>query len=258
MPPGGEAGRHHHLEADPVGFALHVAREVELALDVRRLGAGDDGVDRVRAVAARGREQADDQRRQADQRAPRVPRDAARDVPLRHVRHLVPEHRGQLVAADGDGDQPEVHADEAAGQGKGVDARVAHQERLPGEALVDVGRDVAEPPPGGHQRLPHRLQVLLQQGVVDVVRVGPDLAHDLVADLAFGADAEIGVVGIAEGRQVVLRRGRLQHRAQRERQGTGTGDPATQQVARGTARWAGRRHGWARSGRSALGERASL
>ena len=181
-------------------------------------------------------------------------RDAARDVPLRHVRHFVPEHRGQLVAGDGDGDQPEVHADEAAGQGEGVDARVAHQERLPGEALIDVGGDVAEPAAGGHQRLPHRLQVLEQQGVVDVVRIDLDLAHDLVADLALGADAEVGGIGIAERGQVVLRRGRLQHRAQRERQGAGAGDRATQQVAQGTARWGERRHGRAKARRRGAAE----
>ena len=101
----------------------------------------------------------------------RVARDAARDVALRDVRHLVAEHRSELVARAGDGDQAEVHADVAAGQGECVDARVAHEERLPGEALVDVGGDVAEAAPAATERLPDRLQVLEQQRVVDVVRI---------------------------------------------------------------------------------------
>ena len=57
---GREAGRGHDLEADPVGLALDVAREVELALDRRRLRAGDDGAHRVGVAAARRREQAED------------------------------------------------------------------------------------------------------------------------------------------------------------------------------------------------------
>ena len=234
---GGEAGRDHHLEADPVGLALHVAREVELALDVRRLGAGDDGLTAsgllLREAASRPMIIA--ARLTSD--APRVARDAAGDVPLRHVRQLVPEHRRELVAGDGDGDQAEVHADEAAGQGERVDALVAHQERLPGEALVDVGGDVAEAAAGGHERIPDRLHVLEQQRIVEIVRIDPDLAHDLVADLALGADAEVGGIRIAERRQVVLRRGRLQHRRQGDGQRAGAGDSATQQVAQETARW---------------------
>ena len=68
-------------------------------------------------------------------------------------------------------DQAEVHADVAAGQREGVDAAVAHQEGFPGEALVDVGADVAALARRGDQRLPERLQVLEQHRVVEVVRV---------------------------------------------------------------------------------------
>jgi hypothetical protein len=40
----------------------------------------------------------------------------ARDVALRDVGELVPQHRGELVAAVGDGDQAQVHAQVAARQ----------------------------------------------------------------------------------------------------------------------------------------------
>ena len=151
-------------------------------------------------------------------------------------------HRSELVAGAGDGDQAEVNADEAAGQGECVDARVANEKGLPGKALVDVGGDVAEAASGGDERLPDRLQVLEQQRVVDVVRIEVDLAHDLVADLAFRADAEVGRVGVAERGQVVLRQGRLQHRAERERKRASAGDEAAQRVAQDGARGMKRRH----------------
>ena len=57
-----------------------------------------------------------------------------------------------------------------------------------------------------HQRLPQRLQVLEQQRVVEVVGVAPDLAHDLLAEAALGADAEVLGGRVAERGQVVLRR----------------------------------------------------
>ena len=61
---GREAGRGHHLEADAVGLALHVAREVELALDRRRLACRR----RRRSIASGLRLR--DGREQAERRAP--------------------------------------------------------------------------------------------------------------------------------------------------------------------------------------------
>ena len=114
------------------------------------------------------------------------------------------EHRGQLVARGRHAHEAQVHADEAARQREGIDAAVAHEEGLPGEALVQVGADLAALACRGHERLEDALQVLEQDGVVAVVRVAPDLAHDLVAQLALGTDAEVLAGGVAQGGQLVL------------------------------------------------------
>jgi hypothetical protein len=140
---------------------------------------------------------------------------------------LVREHGGELVARRRDADEAEVHADVAARQREGVDARVADEERLPGEARVQVGRDVAEGAAARHQRRPDGLEVLEQERVVEVVRVDPDLPHDLVAELALGGDGEIGGVAVAERRQRALcRRHRRQRAAQCHRDGEDRGEEA--------------------------------
>ena len=86
---------------------------------------------------------------------------------------------------------------------------------------------------GGDERLPERLQVLEQQRVVEVVGIDADLAHDLVADLALGADGEVGRVGIAERGQLALRARRRPTRPgrQRERAGEQRGDDAAPERA---------------------------
>ena len=92
----------------------------------------------------------------------------------------------------GDRDQAQVHADEAAGQREGVDAAVAHQEDFPGEAAWSVSASMSPRWRAAlDQRLPDALQVLQQQRVVQVGGVAPDLAHDLLAQAALGADAEV-------------------------------------------------------------------
>ena len=173
---GREAGAGHHREADAVGLALDVAREIELTLRRGGLRADDRGVGRIGAAGAAGRQQPDDHRRQARHRLPLAGRNAARDVALRDVRQLVREHRGELVAIRGDRDQTEVDADVAAGQRERIDLGVAHQERLPGEALVDLGADVAAAPRLGHQRLPDRLQVLSPRSWLSPGRNSPENA----------------------------------------------------------------------------------
>ena len=86
-------------EADAVGLALHVAREVELALDRRRLRRRRSPRWRASTLLrAAGGEHAEDHRGHADQRLLLAVGDAARDVALRDVRQLVRQHRGQFVA----------------------------------------------------------------------------------------------------------------------------------------------------------------
>ena len=110
---------------------------------------------------------------------------------LRDVRQLVREHGGQLVARRRHGNQPKVDADEAARQRERIDAAFTDQEQLERITQVDVGANLAAQARGRKQRLPDRLQVLDQDRVVQVVGVTADLAHDLLADLALRADAQV-------------------------------------------------------------------
>ena len=139
--------------------------------------------------ARRRREQAHDHRRQADERLARRVRHAARDVALGDVRHLVRQHRGDLVARAGHGDQPEVHADIPARQRERVDGAVPHQERLPCEGGVDVRpmspRRRAAATSGARATSRNRAAAGRRGR-----RRRAGLAHDLLAELALGADAE--------------------------------------------------------------------
>ena len=188
---GRKTGFAHQREAGSVGFALHVARKIELGLDHRRLATNDRRLRRVGAGGAARHQQAQQHRRHAQRAAARVGGHAARDVAPRDVRQLMRQHRGQLVGCGGQRHQPQVNADKSAGQRKGVDRAVAHQEGLVGEQLFGVGADVTARPGCLHQRLPQRLQVVEQLRVVDVVGVAPDLAHDLFAGALFLAQAEV-------------------------------------------------------------------
>ena len=171
----------------------------------------------------------------ADQRLALAVHHAARDVALRHVRQFVRQHRRQLVSAGGERDQPEVHAHVTARQRERIDAAVAHEKGFPGEPLVQVGIDVAVAARLRDERDPQRLEIFQQHRVVQVVGVAPDLAHDLFAQLALRAEAEIFRFGVAQGRQVVLRGGGRQAAAQRD--GAQRGEPAKALVR---ARMAGR------------------
>ena len=95
-----------------------------------------------------------------------------------------------------------MHAHIAAGQGEGIDAWVAHQEHFPRKALVQVSVQVTQRFRPGHERRPNRLHVVQQERVVDVVRVAPNLAHDLLAQTALSADAEVFFGGVAQGGQI--------------------------------------------------------
>ena len=95
-----EAGLRHHAEAHAVGLALHVAREIQLVLHERRLAAQDHRLARVAAAAALARgDHAEDQAREHQRKLLVLLVHHAGDVPLRDVRQLVPEHRGEFVAA---------------------------------------------------------------------------------------------------------------------------------------------------------------
>jgi hypothetical protein len=165
--------RFEHLQADTVGLALVVAREVELALDGAR-GAESRG--RRRRVRAGSRCQYGD--RQCCDRDDLVLvllGDHAGDVPLRDVRNLVRQHPGNLRLALRGEQQARVHPDIAAGQRKRVDLVVAYEkeiEFLPGIAAL------------GHQPIAQRIDVVGRLHVVVILRIDADLPHDPVPEVA--------------------------------------------------------------------------
>ena len=118
----------------------------------------------------------------------RIEREMARRLPLRI-----------LLAED--------NADEAARQREGIHAALAHQERLEGVAQIDLVGDVAVLARCGDERLPDLVDVLEQHRVVQVRGIAAHDAHDLNADLALGANAQVFGRRIAERRQRVRRLG---------------------------------------------------
>jgi hypothetical protein len=138
---GRKAGLAHDGVAHAVGLALHVAREVELLLGDGGLPAHGQRGAGLRVLA--GGDGARDHGGNQQRHLAALLAQQAGDVALGDVAHLVAQHRGQLVARTHHAHQPEVQPEVAAGQGKGVDAAVAPQEDLPGEALVQLGRQLA-------------------------------------------------------------------------------------------------------------------
>ena len=194
----GKAGAFEHGEADTVGLALHLAREIELALNGRALPAHDGGIGRIDIVGAAGRQDAEQDGRHAQQRGIARVADATRNVALRHMRELVRQHRSELVAVGGECDEAEVHADIAARPGEGIHRAVAHEEELEGELALEAGVDISALARCVHQRPPQRLHIGQQDGVVEPGGVAPRFADDLVADAALLADAELVGGGVAE------------------------------------------------------------
>mmetsp|Transcript_4778 Transcript_4778/g.16841 ORF Transcript_4778/g.16841 Transcript_4778/m.16841 type:complete len:461 (+) Transcript_4778:920-2302(+) len=199
----GEAGFDQHIEAHAVGFTLHIARKVQRQLGGACLARDDAGL-RHLGVATRRRQDAQQQAGDGDHAGLGVAGDAPCDVALGDVRQLVGQHRGQLVTRHGHLDQAQVGAHKAARQREGVDALVAHQERLPGKAGLGFIADVPELARRSDQGRPDALQVLLQQRVQHVVGVDADLAHHLIAQPALGAHVEILRHRVAQRRQVDL------------------------------------------------------
>ena len=111
-------------------------------------------------------------------------------MPLRDVAKFVGHDRGQFISCGHDTDQAQVNAQITTWQGEGIDRAVAHQEAFVRKPALGVGVDVALGARGAHQRRPQRLQVVQQQRVVQVGRIAPHLAHDLLADALFLAEVE--------------------------------------------------------------------
>ena len=193
-----ESGRVEQADADTVRFVLVLAREVDLRLDGEVLRRGHCAHRRVGAAA---RHRADQDRSErgggGHQVRTRLVLEAARDVPLRDVRHLVREHGRELALLVRLEQQPGVDADEPAGQGERVDRGVADQEEI--EVAVAVVGEARE-------AQAQRLHVLADLGVFhDRARVA-QAAHDHAADAVLVLEAERGLGGRAHLGQLVLHR----------------------------------------------------
>ena len=141
---GCKTGLRHHAKANAVGLALHVTREIELALHRCGLPAGNQGVGCLaigRAFA--GRQNAQNHGAHHPRRLRALVRHVAGDVALGYVAQLVAQHRGQFVAVAHHPHQPQMHAKVAPGQGKSVDRAVAPEQQFPGKGVGNLGGHIA-------------------------------------------------------------------------------------------------------------------
>jgi hypothetical protein len=120
-------------------------------------------------------------------------------MPLRDVRDFVREHPGQLVFASRCFEEARMHADVAAGQGKGINVRVIdHEERECVSAVIGLG---------GYA-MTDVVDVFGDLRVFDQLSAGADLMHDRTADLCLGTLRQGGVRRAAEVGQIDFCRAR--------------------------------------------------
>ena len=225
---GRKAGGRAHAKADTVGLALHVAREVELALDGRRLPADDHGVGRVGAIAFGGRQHAQNHGANHPRLLGALLADIARNMALGDVAELMPEHRGQLIAAGNDGHQPQMQPELAARQRKRVHRAVARQQDIPGIELLHVRAQIAAGAGGVQQGLPNALHIAGDDRIVHIVGIAVQAAGNTVAQAALGGGRHLGAV--AQIGQVLGRRRRTQAGARWRRHEGASGQCAHQRA----------------------------
>ena len=224
---GRKAGLRHHAKANAVGLALHVAREIELALHCGGLPAGNQRVGRLTVgIALAGRQHTQNHGAHHPGRLRALVRHVAGNVALGHVAQLVAQHRGEFVAVAYHPHQPQVHAKVAPGQGKSVDRAVAPQQQFPGKGVSNLGRHLATRLGGRQQRLPQALHIFHGDRVVQIVGVAVQAARNVVAQAALGGRRHLGAVaqvGQRVGRpgfnRQRLRLQRAGRPSQRQRQG---------------------------------------
>ena len=195
-----EPGGCHQPVADAVRLPFHVAREVQLVLHGQGLAAHHQGL-RGAGVLAR-RQGAQHQCPQQQRGLLALLRDQARDMALGHMAEFVRQHRCEFITRRHHPHQAQMHPQVATGQGKRVYRAVPSQQNLPGEALVQLGRQFSARPGRFHQRLPDALHIVCDDRIVDVVGVPVQLADDAVAQSALGAGGEIAA--FAQGGQMRL------------------------------------------------------
>src|SRR5690606_32082890 len=131
-----------------VRFALVRACEADLLLDGEALCGGYAGHRRIAASRGGADQDGGEHRGRRHQTLAALRGDAARDMPLRDVRDFVGQDARRLAFVLGLEQQPDIHADEAAGQSEGVDGRILdHEEvealravvRMAGQAMAERG-----------------------------------------------------------------------------------------------------------------------
>ena len=130
-----EIGLGQGLDADPVGFGFVGAGEIDLQLrrqTFRRGDGADVGIAGAVRALVRGRDQRADHRQHHQRCVFLLGFHRAHQMLLGNMRNLMREHGGQFVFVAGGGDKSCIHADKTAGQGKGVDRRIAHHEKREG------------------------------------------------------------------------------------------------------------------------------
>ena len=188
-----------------------------------RAATHDQGIRRVRAAA--GRQHAQDHRAHQERRLLALLVLHAGDVALRDVAEFMAHDRGELVSVGDGSDQPQVHPHVTTGERERVHAFVTHQQQVPRESVCQLGRHLAELTGRVTQRPPNALQVIDQHGVVQVVGVRHQLAHDGLAQTALLRHAH--AVAVADvGQAGCIRLGLYPPTLNRARQGQAKGDGA--------------------------------
>ena len=130
-----------HIEAQAVGFALHIARKVQLTLRRTGCAAYHHCACSIRASAG-GQHAQDHARDQKWGGAPLLVLHTG-DVALGDMTKFVCHHRSQFVAARHHRNQTKVHTHVPPGQGKRVDRPVAHQKHIPRKSFFLLGLQIA-------------------------------------------------------------------------------------------------------------------
>ncbi|SAL07529.1 hypothetical protein AWB81_08142 [Caballeronia arationis] len=200
------AGRAQHLETDPVRLVLGRTREAQLVVDGERLTAHRDAHAEIAAFRGQAREQARQHRGERGVAAALSRAEHARDVPLQHVPHFVPDDRREFRFRLRRGDQPCVHADETAGHRKRVDLRIAHGEEI---EVREIAAEILR-----HRRRRelrrHRIQVVAREPVVEIVGVVAQVAHQTLAEPPLGLRRERAAGAVTEIGQLDGRKRRAQ------------------------------------------------
>ena len=207
-------------QTDPVRLALHVAREIELVLHRHRLATDHEGVRRIRALAG-GQD--------------------SKDHGAKHpgrLRVLLGHQAGDMALGDvaefmgHDTDQPQMQSQVTAGQCEGIHGAITAEHDLPGETLVEFGRDLAALARCRQQALPDGIHVFGQHRVVQVVGVPVDLSRDTVAEPTLGAGAEFAAIPqggkLAPGRTGACRGARRSVALRRHGRGRSAGERGSQ------------------------------